>query len=195
MARTLFRVVIVAASAGGSSTCAIAPSGIERNMLDLLNSLMMLLQDSVLGETVRSGQYLYPVLEATHILGIALLVGPAFAFDFRLLGLGYRVVSVTTAARYLLPVSHIGLAIAITTGVALLSAQATVVSGTGAAPWKFGLLIVAGLNVPVFHYGVYRRVNEWTDAAVTPVAARVAAGVSLIAWTGVMFAGRLLAYT
>ncbi|YCI07215.1 hypothetical protein M1D34_31610 (plasmid) [Ensifer sp. D2-11] len=164
-------------------------------MLDLLNSLLMLLQSSALGEAVRNAQYLYPVLEAIHIMGIALLVGPAFTFDLRLLGVGHRVVSVTTAARNLLPVSHIGMAIAVTTGIALLSAQATVVAGTGAAPWKFALLILACLNVLMFHYGIYRRVDEWTDAAVTPVAARVGAGVSLIAWTGVIFAGRLLAYT
>ncbi|ASP74857.1 hypothetical protein CDO28_23730 (plasmid) [Sinorhizobium meliloti] len=164
-------------------------------MLDLLNSLLMLLQSSALGEAVRNAQYLYPVLEAIHIMGIALLVGPAFTFDLRLLGVGHCVVSVTTAARNLLPVSHIGMAIAVTTGIALLSAQATVVAGTGAAPWKFALLILACLNVLMFHYGIYRRVDEWTDAAVTPVAARVGAGVSLIAWTGVIFAGRLLAYT
>lgn len=161
----------------------------------MLNSLLMLLQSSALGEAVRNAQYLYPVLEAIHIMGIALLVGPAFTFDLRLLGVGHRVVSVTTAARNLLPVSHIGMAIAVTTGIALLSAQATVVAGTGAAPWKFALLILACLNVLMFHYGIYRRVDEWTDAAVTPVAARVGAGVSLIAWTGVIFAGRLLAYT
>lgn len=161
----------------------------------MLNSLLKLLQDSALGEAVRSAEYLYPMLEATHILGIAVLVGPAFTFDLRLLGGGHRVVSVTTAARYLLPVSHIGMAIAVATGIALLSAQSTVVAGTGAAPWKLGLLILACLNVPVFHYGIYRRVDEWTNAAVTPVAARVAAVVSLIGWTGVIFAGRLLAYT
>lgn len=164
-------------------------------MPDFLNSLLKLLQGSALGDTVRSAEYLYPVLEATHILGIALLVGPAFTFDFRLLGVGRRVVSVTTAARYLLPVSHIGFAIAVITGIALLSAQATVVAGTGAAPWKFGLLILACLNVLVFHYGIYRRADAWTGSAVTPIVARVGAGVSLIAWTGVTFAGRLLAYT
>lgn len=69
------------------------------------------------------------------------------------------------------------------------------VAGTGAAPWKFGLLILACLNVLVFHHGIYRRVHEWTDAAVTPVAARIEAGVSLTAWTGVILVGRLLAYT
>lgn len=155
----------------------------------------MLLQGSALGDMVRNAQYLYPVLEAIHILGIALLVGPAFAFDLRLLGVANRIVSVTTAARHLLPVSHVGLAIAFATGIALLSAQATVVANTVAAPWKFGLLILAGLNVPIFHYGVYRRVDEWADAAVTPIAARAAAIVSMAAWIGVILAGRFLAYT
>jgi hypothetical protein len=162
-------------------------------MPELLNSILKLLQDSAIGEIVRNAELLYPVLEGSHILGIALLVGPAFTFDLRLLGFGHRIVPVTTAARHLLPVSHIGFAIAIITGIALLSSQATVVAGTGAAPWKFGLLILACLNVLVFHCGIYRRVTEWTDA--TPVAARAGAGVSLIAWTGVIFAGRLLAYT
>lgn len=164
-------------------------------MPDLLITLLKLLQGSPLGETVRNAEYVYPILEAVHIIGIALLVGPAFTFDLRLLGVGSHVVSVTTASRAMLPVSHIGMAIAVITGIALISAQPMVVAGAGAASWKFGLLLVAVLNVPVFHYGVYRHVDRWTDASVTPVAARVAAGVSLLAWTGVVFAGRLLAYT
>lgn len=161
----------------------------------MFDSLMILFQGSPLGDTVRDARFLYPALEAIHILGIALLVGPAFAFDLRLLGIGNRIVSVTAAARHLLPISHIGFAIAVLTGTALLSAQATVIAGTGAAPWKFGLLILAGLNATAFHFGVYRRVEEWTDAAATPIAARTGAAVSMIAWTGIIFAGRLLAYT
>ena len=161
----------------------------------MLDPLLKLLQGSALGDLVRSAGYLYPVLEATHILGIALLVGPAFSFDLRVLGFGHRVVSVTTAARYLLPISHIGFAIAVVTGIALLSAQATMVAAAEAAPWKFGLLIIACLNVLVFHGGIYRSVDKWSDAAVAPVAACFGAVVSLIAWTGVTFAGRLLAYS
>lgn len=163
-------------------------------MPDFLNAWLMLLQDSALGETVRSAQYLYPVLESIHILGIALLVGPAFTFDLRLLGAGHRIVPVTTAARYLLPVSHIGLAIAATTGIALLSAQATVVAAAGAAPWKLGLIIVAGINVLVFHKGIYRAVANWDLCAQPPLPAKVSALVSAFAWTGVIFAGRFLAY-
>jgi hypothetical protein len=163
-------------------------------MPEWLDAMLSWLQGSALGGAVRGTPLLYPTLESIHILGIALLIGPAFAFDLRLLGVGHRIVSVTTAARYLLPVSHVGLVASLVTGIALLSAQAAVVAGSDAAPWKFGLLLVAGLNVLVFHRGVYGRVDEWADAAVTPVAARVAAGVSLTAWTGVVFAGRFLAY-
>lgn len=164
-------------------------------MLDWLNPLLLLLQGSALGDAVRNAEYLYPMLEAAHILGIALLIGPAFAFDLRLLGVGLREMSVTTAARFLLPVSHVGFAVAVVTGIALLSAQATVVASAGAAPWKFGLLIVAGLNALVFHHGIYRSVDGWMDAMVTPGAARAAAMVSFLVWVGVVFSGRLLAYT
>lgn len=164
-------------------------------MPDFLHSLLMLLQTSPLGDTVRNAGYLYPVLEAIHIIGIALLVGPAFAFDLRLLGIGQSVVSVTTAARALLPISHVGFVIAVLTGIVLLSAQPLVVAGAGAAPWKFGLLLLALLNVAAFHCGVYRSVNHWENDTVTPLAARVAAGFSILAWTGVVLAGRLLAYT
>ncbi len=164
-------------------------------MPDWLDALLRTLQGSALGEGVRGTPYLYPTLESLHILGIAVLVGPAFAFDLRLLGVARRLIPVTTAARQLLPVSHVGLLVAAVTGVVLLSAQATAVAGSAAAPWKLGLLVVAGVNVLVFHRGIYRRVDQWANAAVTPPAARVAAGVSLTAWTGVTVAGRFLAYT
>lgn len=164
-------------------------------MPDWLNTILNWLQGSALGDAVRGTPFLYPTLESLHILGIAVLVGPAFMFDLRLLGVGRHLVSVTKAARYLLPVSHIGLVVSFATGVALFSAQPVVVAGAASAPWKLGLLLAAGLNVLVFHRGVYRRVFDWTDAATTPFAAHVAAGVSLTAWTGVVFAGRFLAYT
>lgn len=163
-------------------------------MPEWLEQFLRALQGSPLGDAVRTTPFMYATLESLHILGIAVLVGPAFVFDLRLLGAGRRLLSVTKAARYLLPVSHLGLAIAILTGLALFSAQAVGVAGSGAAPWKLGLLIVAGLNVLAFHRGVYRRVNEWADADATPVSARISAVVSMTTWTGVIFAGRFLAY-
>ncbi|AQP46450.1 hypothetical protein BW730_01645 [Tessaracoccus aquimaris] len=163
-------------------------------MPEWLEQILRELQGSPLGDAVRTTPFMYATLESLHILGIALLVGPAFAFDLRLLGVGRRLVPVTKAARYLLPVSHLGLAITVLTGISLFSAQAVGVAGSGAAPWKLGLLLVAGLNVLIFHRGVYPRVDEWAEAARTPIPARVSAVVSMTTWTGVIFAGRFLAY-
>lgn len=163
-------------------------------MPEWLELILRWLQNSALGDAVRSTPFMYATLESLHILGIAVLVGPAFAFDLRLLGVGRSLVSVAKAAPYLLPVSHLGLTIAVVTGLALFSAQAVGVAGSGAAPWKLGLLLLAGLNVLVFHRGVYRRVDGWADADATPVAARISAVVSMTTWTGVIFAGRFLAY-
>ena len=54
--------------------------------------------------------------------------------------------------------------------------------------------MAAGLNVWLFHSRVERRIDTWDLAAVPPRAARIAAVVSLVAWAGVVIAGRLVAY-
>ena len=59
---------------------------------------------------------------------------------------------------------------------------------------KMALIVVAGINMTVFHFTVYRHVGNWDDARVTPKGARVAACISLTVWAGVVFAGRGIAY-
>jgi len=68
------------------------------------------------------------------------------------------------------------------------------VAAAGAAPWKFGLIVVAGINVLVFHKGIYRTVVDWDVHALAPISAKVSALVSAFVWTGVIVAGRFLAY-
>ena len=59
---------------------------------------------------------------------------------------------------------------------------------------SLGLLLPTRLDVFVFHRGGDRRVNEWAAAAMAPVVVLVSASMSLATWTGVVFAGRFLAY-
>ncbi|MCI3223488.1 DUF6644 family protein [Streptomyces sp. NP-1717] len=160
-----------------------------------MNNVFSWLEDTWLAETVRSTAYLYPVLESIHIVGIALLIGPAAAFDLRLLGVGQQMLRVTTAANYLLRLSHVGFVIAAVTGVAMFLPGANLIADRGSAPWKLGLLLIAGINILIFHRRTYRNVADWDTNQPTPIAARCAAVVSLTSWTGVTIAGRLLAYT
>jgi hypothetical protein len=153
------------------------------------------LEQTWAAEFVRVTPWVYPSLEIMHLLGLALLVGPAALFDLRLLGAGRDTVSVVTAARRLLPVARAGFAVAALSGAAMFTAGAREVAGTGAAPVKLTLLVVAGVNIALFHLGVYRRVGEWDSGHRLSAAARAAGAVSLITWTGVVACGRLIAYT
>jgi len=60
---------------------------------------------------------------------------------------------------------------------------------------KAVLLIAAALNAWVFHNGgMYRRLAEWDNAAVTPRAAKLAGAFSLALWVAIIFSGRMIAY-
>lgn len=152
------------------------------------------LEQSQVGQFVRVTPYLYPVLMSLHVLGIAVMVGPAFLVDLRLLGLGRNSVKVTTVMRLLLPVSHVGFAIVAVTGAAMFTGIVYVISRSAAAPWKFGLILLAAINILIFHKVVYRSVGAWDSNSKTPVAAKVSAAISMVCWTGVIFGGRFLSY-
>ena len=54
--------------------------------------------------------------------------------------------------------------------------------------------VAAGLNPLVFHRTIYRSVAEWDQAPVVPRRARVMALLSLSLWSGIIVAGRAIAY-
>jgi hypothetical protein len=87
-----------------------------------------------------------------------------------------------------------GFLIVLLTGAAMFAGIALTVVSSAAAPWKFGLIAIAGLNIVVFHRGIYRTVARWDLHAPSPLRAKIAAVVSAMSWTGVVFAGRILAY-
>jgi hypothetical protein len=122
-----------------------------------------------------------------------LLVGPAMAVDLRLLGIGRGIVPVTIVSKYLRPLSHAGFGLVAMMGAAMFTGIALSVTTSPAAPWKFGLIGVAGVNILIFHAGVYRTVKDWDIDVRPPFRAQVAAVVSAVSWMAIIVAGRFLA--
>ena len=60
--------------------------------------------------------------------------------------------------------------------------------------FKMLLMLLAGLNVWLFHSRVYPKVATWDVEGVPPRRARVAGAVSLVLWIGIIFSGRMIAY-
>jgi len=138
--------------------------------------------------------YLYPLIESTHVLTLGLFVGLTVMLDLRLLGLAMRRVPVSDATARLLPWTKAGFVVMVVTGALLFYAIPVRTYQNIFFRLKVTMLVLAGVNVWLFHSRVERRVAEWDMADVAPRAARVAALVSLVLWAGIVVAGRMIAY-
>ena len=72
---------------------------------------------------VTSSPWAYPLLEAVHIAGIALLLGSLVVFELRVWGRA-RAVPVDALARLALPVTLAGFALAAASGLAMFAGAA-----------------------------------------------------------------------
>ncbi len=149
----------------------------------MLAEALAALHGSAAAASLRASPWLYPAVETVHILGLALLVGAVAVFDLRALGM-VPALPRDTLGRLALPLAAGGLAAAGVSGAALFATNAVELAANPAFLWKMGLFLLALANVALWH--------RW--AAQSPGRARLGAAASLLLWTGVLVAGRLIAY-
>lgn len=152
------------------------------------------IEASALGVAMRQSLWLYPIVEIVHLSGIALLVGSIAMLDLRLLGLS-RAVSVKRLAAHILPWTAAAFLLIVPSGLMMFVAHASDFIQSDVFVLKMSLLLAAGANAGVLHAGVYRGAASWDVERMPPLAARLAAGLSLALWLSVLACGRLLAYT
>ena len=150
------------------------------------------LESSNLDVYIRQSSWLFPAIEIIHIVGFVFLVGSAFLFDLRLLGVS-RKLSVTNVADYVLPWSWRSLFLVVPTGLLLFITQAKALSTNGVFGLKLILILIAFINAGIFNRFTFRLASQW-HMSQTPVAAKLSAVISLILWTLVITCGRLIAY-
>ncbi len=138
--------------------------------------------------------YVWPLVESTHVVTLALFAGTTVMMDLRLVGIGFRRVPVTSFTRRLLPWARVGFVIMVITGLLLFYSQPLRYYHNVFFRLKVVVLIIAGINAAVFHAGVHRRVGQWDLDFKVPLAARVAGAMSLAAWSVVVITGRMIAY-
>jgi hypothetical protein len=151
------------------------------------------LEATAVAAAMREWRWLYPIVEITHIVGFAVLVGAAVFFDLRLLGVS-RQLPVSGLERHLLRWARVSLFLVVPSGAMMFAAHAVEFGENPAFRLKLALLATAALNAAVFHRWSFRVTPPWDRDAVAPAAAKASAVVSLLAWTGVIACGRLIAY-
>jgi hypothetical protein len=143
---------------------------------------------------LHESQYMYSIVESLHVLNLTLFVGLAAMLDLRLMGLALRRVSIAEMTARLLPWLIAGFVVMVITGLLLFYAIPVRTFQNVFFRAKLVFLLLAGLNVWVFHSGIYKNVAEWTLAPVPPRRARLAGVFSIILWASIIIAGRMIAY-
>src|ERR1700730_1213057 len=137
--------------------------------------------------------WMYPIVESVHVLALCLFLGLAVMLDLRLLGVTMRNAPVSEFMDRLLPWTAAGFVLMVVSGALLFYAIPVRTYQNIFFRIKVAMLILSGLNVWFFHSGVYARMIEWDLDPVPPRMARVAAGLSLALWAGIVVAGRMIA--
>jgi hypothetical protein len=130
-----------------------------------------------------------PTVLTLHTMGMGVLVGASWVLDLRLLGISRNIP--LSAFRWVFQAVTIALIVNVVTGVLLFAPRATALGVALPFLIKMGLVVAsAAILVPlrslVFHSDPEQR--EVSGSA------RLLAVASILAWTGAITAGRLLAY-
>ena len=153
------------------------------------------IEASGVGTAIRESTWLFPTVESLHVLAIVLVVGSIMIVDLRLLNVASRQRAVSELMNEVLPWTWIAFVFAVITGSLLFSSAAVKYAGNTQFRVKMLLLVLAGINMAIFHLGSYRKVALWDRASITPTAARIAGALSLTIWVIVVACGRWIGFT
>lgn len=157
----------------------------------MLDEWLLGLEASPLAGALRASFYVYPLVNAAHVFGIALLVGSILPVDLRLLGL-FRRIPLAGFLPVMTAFSAAGLAMAFVSGVLLFTVQALDYVYNPAFLTKIALVAVGVVNAVALRFtGAWRAARA--GGGVT-TGLRAAALVSLVVWPAALLSGRWIGY-
>jgi hypothetical protein len=136
----------------------------------------------------------FPLLESIHVLASTFVVGSILMVDLRLLGLAARNHAVSRITRETLPWTRTAFVLSVLAGFGMFITQPARYADNRAFQIKLVLLVLAGINMAVFHLRTMRGIAQWDDAPVAPAPARFAGACSVLVWVGVLLAGRWIGH-
>ena len=145
---------------------------------------------SRLGDTIRQSLWLFPVIEAVHLLALCVIGGTLLLLDLRLLGVGLRDQPAQRLARYLQPWLVGAIVVMLLTGVGLFTSEAIKCYYSTPFWVKISTLPFALL----FTFTVRRRVADRAGTETTGTT-RLVAITSIALWLIVAAAGRWIGFS
>jgi hypothetical protein len=153
------------------------------------------LQETGPATGIRDSLLLFPLLEAVHVIGLALVFGTIAIIDLRLLGVASSGRSFNRMASDIMPWTWAAFAVTALTGALMFITNATVYFQNAYFRAKMLLLLGAAVNVLVFELTARRTIRQWDRAPAAPPVGKAVATASLVIWVAVIVAGRMIGFT
>ncbi len=157
-------------------------------------SFLQWLHDSQFSILMRDSVWAEPIVETVHVLTLTLFFGFAVMLDLRLLGVVLTSRPITEVVEQFNFWLTIGYVIMIVTGILLFIGDPIAFWSTFPFKLKMVLLVFVGINAGLFNLTIGKRISEWDLTPKTPWQAKLAGTVSLVLWTAIIAAGRVIAY-
>jgi hypothetical protein len=154
-------------------------------------SLFTWIENSALGGAIRSSNWLFPFIEAFHLLGLAVIGGAVLVVDLRLFGFGLWRQPVAQLARDAQRWLIGSLLVMIATGSLLFTSEAIKCYYHPAFWFKMSSLFLA----IVFTFTVRRKVALADETRVRPLWSKLVALTSVMLWSGVGIGGRWIGFS
>lgn len=160
----------------------------------ILSDVSKWLAATSLSHAIQTTSWVIPALQTIHILCVAVLFSSAVLVDLRIWRLFRRDVPLPEIGRRFLPLIWPVVLILLLTGSLLIVAEPRRSLLNATFYIKMTLLAVA-LALTALLQRSLASPGFWDKDAGRRVAGRLVAAASMLAWCGIIFAGRFIAYT
>jgi uncharacterized membrane protein len=145
-------------------------------------------------EALHESIWVYPIVESVHVLTLCLFLGMTVMIDLRLLGASFTANPVSQVYRRFAPWMVSGFAVMAVSGALLFYAAPVKTYLNIFFRLKMIFLVMAGVNVTVFHFITSRTMHRWDIEKRLPLRVQLAGGASLALWAAIAICGRMIAY-
>ena len=144
-----------------------------------------------IGEGIRESTWLFPVIEAFHLVGLGLTAGAVLIVDLRLLGVGLSKQPVALLSAGAQPWLLGSLTLMLSSGIPLFLSEAIKCYYS----FPFWVKMTSLFLALVFTFTVRRRVTRTDLTFDRPLSGRLTAIISLGLWFGVAWGGRWIGFS
>jgi len=160
-----------------------------------ISTFLASLESSGIATRIRDSLYIFPLIESTHVFGLAMVFGTIAIVDLRLLGVASTRRSFRQLASDILKWTWVAFAVTAATGALMFITNAGVYYHNFFFRTKMLMLALAGVNMLVFELTAGRSIHRWDKAPSAPLIGRTTALLSLVLWITIIFLGRWIGFT